>query len=251
MSRCHSASAEAPPPPSPLSSARPLLVYSLPRHCPACIVISWIYTDANFTVGSVDVQLLVHGPQRLPRCHHPTTLSIKAPLPFGPFPHPSALLPIWGWPGCCSEGSSHPRSCQWPPSFPWAEHTIEKGLRLRGSVAINPYQLFLPRVFCATIRAPEGALTSTNLAIVGQECWQKKRNFSCVHASVCIHVWEPRNVGLISIVAREEGRPWRIPYLAAWQNSFAQKWKKKWQLFSSGFPLYCPGFWTVPLTAKQ
>lgn len=129
--------------------------------------------------------------------------------------------PHLGWPGCCSEGSSHPRSCQRPPSFPWAEHTIEKGLRLRGSVAINPYQLFLPRVFCATIRAPEGALTSTNLAIVGQECWQKKRNFSCVHASVCIHVWEPRKVGLISIVACEEGRPWRIPYLAAWQNSFA------------------------------
>lgn len=132
----------------------------------------------------------------------------------------TALLPIFGWPGCCSEGSSHPRSCQRPPSFPWAEHTIEKGLRLRGSVAINPYQLFLPRVFCATIRAPEGALTSTNLAIVGEECWQKKRNFSCVHASVCIHVWEPRNVGLISIVAREEGRPWRIPHLAAWQYSF-------------------------------
>lgn len=141
-----------------------------------------------------------------------------------PPPYPSPTLcpaPHLGWPGCCSEGSSHPRSCQWPPSFPWAEHTIEKGLRLRGSVAINPYQLFLWRVFCATIRAPEGALTSTNLAIVGQECWQKKRNFSCVHASVCIHVWEPRNVGLISIVACEEGRPWRIPYLAAWQNSFA------------------------------
>ena len=146
-------------------------------------------------------------------------------------PPPSALLPIWGWPGCCSEGSSHPRSCQWPPSFPWAEHTIEKGLRLRGSVAINPYQLFLPRVFCATIRAPEGALTSTNLAIVGQECWQKKRNFSCVHASVCIHVWEPRNVGLISIVGCEEGRPWRIPYLAAWQNSFALKWKNNGNCF--------------------
>ena len=149
-----------------------------------------------------------------------TTLSIKVPLPLTPSPT-LCPAPHLGWPGCCSEGSSHPRSCQWPPSFPWAEHTIEKGLRLRGSVAINPYQLFLPRVFCATIRAPEGALTSTNLAIVGQECWQKKRNFSCVHASVCIHVWEPRNVGLISIVACEEGRPWRIPYLAAWQNSFA------------------------------
>lgn len=161
---------------------------------------------------------LVH--RDFPYCHHPTTLSIKVPLPLTPSPT-LCPAPHFGWPGCCSEGSSHPRSCQWPPSFPWAEHTIEKGLRLRGSVAINPYQLFLPRVFCATIRAPEGALTSTNLAIVGQECWQKKRNFSCVHASVCIHVWEPRNVGLISIVACEEGRPWRIPHLAAWQNSFA------------------------------
>lgn len=155
-------------------------------------------------------------------CHHPTTLSIMLPLPLAPFPT-RCPAPHFGWSGCCSEGSSHPRSCQRPPSFPWAEHTIEKGLRLRGSVAINPYQLFLPRVFCATIRAPEGALTSTNLAIVGEECWQKKRNFSCVHASVCIHVWEPRNVGLISIVAREEGRPWRIPHLAAWQYSFAWK----------------------------
>lgn len=148
----------------------------------------------------------------------PSASRSPSPLPIPPTLCPAPHL---GWPGCCSEGSSHPRSCQWPPSFPWAEHTIEKGLRLRGSVAINPYQLFLPRVFCATIRAPEGALTSTNLAIVGQECWQKKRNFSCVHASVCIHVWEPRNVGLISIVACEEGRPWRIPCLAAWQNSFA------------------------------
>lgn len=153
-------------------------------------------------------------------CHHPTTLSITLLLLLTPSPT-CCPAPHFGWPGCCSEGSSHPRSCQRPPSFPWAEHTIEKGLRLRGSVAINPYQLFLPRVFCATIRAPEGALTSTNLAIVGEECWQKKRNFSCVHASVCIHVWEPRNVGLISIVAREEGRPWRIPHLAAWQYSFA------------------------------
>lgn len=152
--------------------------------------------------------------------HHPTTLSITLFLPLAPSPT-RCPAPHFGWPGCCSEGSSHPRSCQRPPSFPWAEHTIEKGLRLRGSVAINPYQLFLPRVFCATIRAPEGALTSTNLAIVGEECWQKKRNFSCVHASVCIHVWEPKNVGLISIVAREEGRPWRIPHLATWQYSFA------------------------------
>lgn len=178
----------------------------------------WIYTNANSTAGSVDVQLSVAGPQRLSYYHHPTTLSINVPLPLTPSPT-RCPAPHLGWPGCCSEGSSHPRSCQWPPSFPWAEHTIEKGLWLRGSVAINPYQLFLPRVFCATILAPEGALTSTNLAIVGQECWQKKRNFSCVHASVCIHVWEPRNVGLISIVACEEGRPWRILYLAAWQNS--------------------------------
>lgn len=154
----------------------------------------------------------------LPPSYHPQHYTPPPPLTPSPTRCPA---PHFGWPGCCSEGSSHPRSCQRPPSFPWAEHTIEKGLRLRGSVAINPYQLFLPRVFCATIRAPEGALTSTNLAIVGEECWQKKRNFSCVHASVCIHVWEPRNVGLISIVAREEGRPWRIPHLAAWQYSFA------------------------------
>lgn len=161
--------------------------------------------------------LLVHRDfPPLPPSYHPQHQCLPPPLTPSPTRCPAPHL---GWPGCCSEGSSHPRSCQWPPSFPWAEHTIEKGLRLRGSVAINPYQLFLPRVFCATIRAPEGALTSTNLAIVGQECWQKKRNFSCVHASVCIHVWEPRNVGLISIVAREEGRPWRILYLAAWQNS--------------------------------
>lgn len=209
------------PPPTPHCHLYPPSLCTVcPSHCPALIVICWIYTDANSTVGCVDVQLLVPGPQRLPYCHHPTTLSIKVPLPLTPSPT-LCPAPHLRWPGCCSEGSSHPRSCQWPPSFPWAEHTIEKGLRLRGSVAINPYQLFLPRVFCATIRAPEGALTSTNLAIVGQECWQKKRNFSCVHASVCIHVWEPRNVGLISIVACEEGRPWRIPYLAAWQNSFA------------------------------
>lgn len=193
-----------------------------PSLCPARIVLCWIYTDAN---SPVDVQLWAPGPQRLPfffflpPSYHPQHYT---PPPPRLTPSPTRCpAPHFGWPGCCSESSSHPRSCQRPPSFPWAEHTIEKGLRLRGSVAINPYQLFLPRVFCATIRAPEGALTSTNLAIVGEECWQKKRNFSCVHASVCIHVWEPRNVGLISIVAREEGRPWRIPHLAAWQYSFA------------------------------
>lgn len=221
ISWCHSASAELPPPPRCHLQSRPSLCTVCHSHCPAFFfVFCWIYTDANSTAGCVAVQLLVTGPQRLPFYHHPTTLSINIPLPLTSFPT-LCPAPHLGWPGCCSEGSSHPRSCQWPPSFPWAEHTIEKGLRLRGSVAINPYQLFLPGVFCATIRAPEGALTSTNLAIVGQECWQKKRNFSCVHASVCIHVWEPRNVGLISIVACEEGRPWRIPYLAAWQNSSA------------------------------
>ena len=97
---------------------------------------------------------------------------------------------IWGWPGVVFWGSSRPRSCQWPSSFPWAEHTIEKGLWLRGSVAINPYQLFLPRVFCATIHAPEGALTSTNLAIVGQECWQKKRFFFFVSMQACVSMCE-------------------------------------------------------------
>ena len=195
-------------------------VQFVPPSVLAFIVLCWIYTDAN---SPVDVQLWAPGPQRLPfffSCHHPTTLNITLLLPLTPSPT-CCPAPHFGWPGCCSEGSSHPRSCQRPPSFPWAEHTIEKELRLRGSVAINPYQLFLLRVFCATIRAPEGALTSTNLAIVGEECWQKKRNFSRVHASVCIHVWEPRIVGLISIVAREEGRPWRIPHLAAWQYSFA------------------------------
>lgn len=209
----------------------PALRTVCPSHCAALIVGRWIYTDANSPVGCVDVQPLVPGPQRallLPPSYQPQhqvpLLDASPPSRHPPPCAPTPTLcpaPHFGWPGCCSEGSSHPRSCQRPPSFPWAEHTIEKGLRLRGSVAINPYQLFLPRVFCATIRAPEGALTSTNLAIVGEECWQKKRNFSCVHASVCIHVWEPRNVGLISIVAREEGRPWRIPHLAAWQNSLA------------------------------
>lgn len=189
-----------------------------PSHCAARIVLCWIYTDAN---SPVDVQLWGCWSTET-SLFFATILppsASRSPLPLAPSPT-RCPAPHFGWPGCCSEGSSHPRSCQRPPSFPWAEHTIEKGLRLRGSVAINPYQLFLPRVFCATIRAPEGALTSTNLAIVGEECWQKKRNFSCVHASVCIHVWEPRNVGLISIVAPEEGRPWRIPHLAAWQYSF-------------------------------
>lgn len=222
MSWCHSASAETPPPP-PRCHLYPLSLCTVcPSHCPALIVTCWIYTDANSTVGCV-CWCAAFGSwstetSLLPPSYHPQHQGPPSPVLLPPTLCPAPHL---GWPGCCSEGSSHPRSCQRPPSFPWAEHTIEKGLRLRGSVAINPYQLFLPRVFCATIRAPEGALTSTNLAIVGQECWQKKRNFSCVHASVCIHVWEPRNVGLISIVACEEGRPWRIPYLAAWQNSFA------------------------------
>lgn len=189
-----------------------LYIYRLP---PLFFQLILFSADANSVAGRVNMQFF--SLQGLPYCYR-ITLSITIPLLF---PLTRCPVPHLGWPGCCSEGSSHPRSCQWPPSFPWAEHTIEKGLRLRGSVAINPYQLFLPRVFCATIHAPEGALTSTNLAIVGQECWQKKRNFSCVHASVCIHVWEPRNVGLISIVACDEGRPWRIPYLAVWQNSAA------------------------------
>lgn len=85
---------------SPLSSLPPLLVYSLPLplSSPYCYLVK-IYTDANSTVGCVDVQLLVPGPQRLPYCHHHTTLSIKVPLPLTPSPPPSALLPIWGDPG--------------------------------------------------------------------------------------------------------------------------------------------------------
>lgn len=220
MSWCHSASKALPPAlPSVIITPSPCVQFAPP-------IVQPLLLSAEYTLMLIPLLAVLMRSfwflvlRDSPIATIPTTLRIKVPLPLTPSPT-LCPAPHLRWPGCCSEGSSHPRSCQWPPSFPWAEHTIEKGLRLRGSVAINPYQLFLPRVFCATIRAPEGALTSTNLAIVGQECWQKKRNFSCVHASVCIHVWEPRNVGLISIVACEEGRPWRIPYLAAWQNSFA------------------------------
>lgn len=77
------------PLPSPLS-----LCTVCPSHCPALIVICWTYTDANSALGCVDVQLLVPGPQRLPRCHHPTTLSIKVPLPLTHSPHPLPCSPF-------------------------------------------------------------------------------------------------------------------------------------------------------------
>lgn len=234
---------QPPPPPSCVQFAPPIVQLLL---LAAEYTLMLILLLAVFMCS---LWFLVH--REFPYCHHPTTLSIRAPPSSSTQPpsHPPPCAPTptlcpaphFGWPGCCSEGSSHPRSCQRPPSFPWAEHTIEKGLRLRGSVAINPYQLFLPRVFCATIRAPEGALTSTNLAIVGEECWQKKRNFSCVHASVCIHVWEPRNVGLISIVAREEGRPWRIPPFSCLTKFFGLKMEKTMAIVFKWTPSHC--FW--------
>lgn len=66
-----------------------------PSHCPACIVICWIYTDANSTVGCVDVQLLIPGPQRLPflpPSYHPQH---QGPPPPYSFPHPLPCSPFW------------------------------------------------------------------------------------------------------------------------------------------------------------
>lgn len=139
----------------------------------------------------------------------------ESPSPHVPFcrlpamHHTHASL---GWPLHTVPRVPHnPESVSSPLPFPWVAHTIEKGSRLRSSVAINPHQLFL----LGPLAAQYPPLTLPNLAIVGQECWQKEKSFFYFSLYTCKHVQPSvraqRRQGLISIVAREgRGLSWRI-----------------------------------------
>lgn len=83
--------------PPPHSCFQPSCVQFVPPSlCPACIVLCWIYTDAN---SPVDVQLWAPGPQRLsfiffflPPSYHPQH---HTPPPPHSFPHPLPCSPFW------------------------------------------------------------------------------------------------------------------------------------------------------------
>lgn len=83
--------------PPPHSCFQPSCVQFVPPSlCPACIVLCWIYTDAN---SPVDVQLWAPGPQRLPFFFFfATILPPSASHSSSPslLPPPAALLPILG-----------------------------------------------------------------------------------------------------------------------------------------------------------